>query len=302
MQIWVKGKNFWLNYHHLYYFLVIATEGGVARASEKLKLGQPTLSSQLRQLEESLGISLFERSHKKLILTETGKVILEYAKEIFRIGGEMVEVIQDQLPERKTHVQIGALDSVPKHVVKELVKQALKIGNCAISILEGKPEELVRELMNHQIDLLLTSYVPPLAKDSGLFAKSICRSPIVLCGASKFKSLRKGFPSSIDGMPFVMPTEHSKLRQDVEHYMRLNGIKANLVAETQDTSLQKILGVEGLGLVPAPLTAVENFLKKKELFEIGRLKGVQEELFLISASRKIENPISSQLMKTFNIS
>src|SRR5687768_16557914 len=133
----------WLNYHHLFYFRAIATEGSIARAAEKLLLGQPTLSAQLKQLEQKIGKDLFERRNRKLVLTEAGRAALEYANEIFRLGNEMLEVLQDRTPEGRPHLQIGALDSVPKAVVLKMVTAVHQIAPCTVSILEGKGDELM---------------------------------------------------------------------------------------------------------------------------------------------------------------
>ncbi|RPJ74787.1 MAG: LysR family transcriptional regulator, partial [Alphaproteobacteria bacterium] len=138
--------NHWINYHHLNYFRVIAIEGSISKASEKLKIGQPTLSAQLKQFEDTIGIQLFERKHKKLILTESGILALEYANEIFKMGGELLEALHDRLVPSRPHVQFGALDSVPKHVVLSIAKAALNAGRCTVSFLEGNGEELVREM------------------------------------------------------------------------------------------------------------------------------------------------------------
>jgi LysR family transcriptional activator of nhaA len=300
MQVQISGKSVWLNYSHLYYFKIISTEGSIAKASKKLRLGQPTLSAQLKQLEENLGAQLFDRQHKRLILNETGKIVQDYANEIFRIGSEMIEVVHDKLPARRVHVQIGALDSVPKHLTLAISKAALRLGNCVVSILEGKADELLRELNNHKIDLIVSNFVPTLMESSGLYSRSISKSPVVICGAAKFKGLKKGFPKSLSQAPFILPTSHSKLRHDLEHYFRLSGIHVDIIAETQDTAIQKLMGIEGLGLVPLPLSAMKDYLKKGDLIELGRLPQVTEELFLISASRKIANPISSELMKSFS--
>src|SRR3989344_2207258 len=110
----------WLNYHHLYYFRTIAQEGGIARAAAKLRLGQPTLSSQLKRLEDAIGRPLFERRNRQMVLTETGRAALDYANEIFQLGEEMIEVLQDKNLRNETHLQIGALDSVPKSVILSL--------------------------------------------------------------------------------------------------------------------------------------------------------------------------------------
>lgn len=287
----------WLNYHHLFYFRTIATEGGIARASEKLNIGQPTLSAQLRQLEEMVGKPLFERRNRKLILTESGKAALDYANEIFRLGDEMLEVLKDRTPDNQPHLQIGALDSVPKRVILSLVMEAYRISPCVVSILEGKGDELFRELRTHKIDLLVSNYPSQALENSQVYSRSVAKIPVSVYGAERFKNLQRGFPKSMNGHPFVFPTSHSQLRHDLNHYFKLYDIKAHSVAETQDTSLQRLLAEHGVGL--APFSEIEGKAKESKLIRLGRLKDVYEEIWLISAQRKLENQIAAQLMNSF---
>ncbi|MFN8945712.1 MAG: LysR family transcriptional regulator, partial [Pseudobdellovibrionaceae bacterium] len=116
----------WINYHHLFYFKTIAEEGTVSKAAAKLRLGQPTLSAQLKQFEDTMGVQLFERHHKRLVLTEQGKVALDYSRNIFKMGSEMYEVLHDRLKPLKPSLHLGALDSVPKQIVLQLVKHAFR--------------------------------------------------------------------------------------------------------------------------------------------------------------------------------
>jgi LysR family transcriptional activator of nhaA len=197
----VAMPNFWLNYHHLFYFKTIAEEGGVSKAAEKLRLGQPTLSAQLRQFEESLDVRLFERKHKRLILSEHGKVALEYAKNIFRTGNEMYEVLRDQKISAKIHVQIGNLDTIPKQIMLSLTKTAFKVRECFVTITEGRMDELLRELLTHRLDLMVSNFVPTSTEARGLNFRSIAKKPVAIFGSSKFRSLRRNFPQSLIGMP-----------------------------------------------------------------------------------------------------
>jgi LysR family transcriptional activator of nhaA len=288
----------WLNYHHLYYFRTIAMEGGIAKAAEKLRLGQPTLSTQLKQLEETVGKPLFERRNRKMVLTEAGKSALDYAHEIFRLGNEMIEVLQDRNLNNQTHIQIGALDSVPKSIILSLVAEAYKIApNCTVSILEGKGDELFRELYNHKIDLILSNY-PAALEQNKVYSRSVAKLPVSIFGSKKYQSIKKSFPQSLNGKPFVLPTAHSKLRHDLDHYFKLQDIQIVSAAETQDTSLQKLLASNGIGLAPFSETGLHS---EENLIRLGRLKGVYEEVWLISAQRKLENPISAKLMDTFSL-
>lgn len=287
----------WINYHHLYYFKTIAEEGSVSKAATKLRLGQPTLSAQLKQFEDVIGIKLFERQHKKLTLTEQGKVALEYAQNIFKMGNEMYEALHDRMSPNRIHLQIGALDSLTKEILLELSKTAYKLGPCSISLIEGKPEEMLRELAAHRIDLFVTNFVPSTLDTKHFFYKSMMKSPVAIYGSKEFKHLSNKFPQSLDNCPFILPTHDSKLRKDFEHWTRLNGLSIDPVAETQDVSLQKLMAAEGLGLIPTTVKSVESLVKNKGLYKIGTLTEVYEEVFLISAQRKITNPIAGKLLK-----
>lgn len=289
----------WINYHHLFYFKTIAEEGTVSKAAEKLRIGQPTLSAQLKQFEDNLGVQLFERQHKKLTLTEQGKVAFDYSKNIFRMGSEMYEVLHDRLKPLKPALHLGALDSIPKQIVLQLVKHAFKISPCQITLSEGKSDELVRELTAHRMDLMVTNFLPTATDAKGLYPRSITKKNVAFYGAPKFKSLRKGFPKSISGIPVILPTYDSQLRQDLDHWAKLNQVELNIVVESQDISVKKLMAINAMGLVPTATHTVNGQVLRGELIEIGKLQGVHEELFLVTAQRKIENPIAAKLKDTF---
>lgn len=293
--------NPWINYHHLLYFKIIAEESSVSKAAVKLRLGQPTLSAQLKQFEESLGVTLFDREHKKLILTEQGKIALDYARNIFKLGGEMYEVLHDRFVPTRTHLQIGALDSIPKQIILQLSKAAYKLGPCQVSLVEGKSDEILRELTAHKIDLFVTNFIPNANEARGLNHRSIVRKPVAIYAAQEFKSLRKNFPESLVQKPFVMPTYDSKLRGDIEHWLRTREVKVDIIAETQDTSLKNLMSIDGLGLIAAASHTVTKQVQSGELIEIGKMTGIYEELFLVSAQRKIVNPMAQALMKSFSV-
>lgn len=291
----------WINYHHLFYFKIIAEEGSVSKAAEKLSVGQPTLSSQLKQFEDILGVQLFERSHKKLTLTEHGKIALDYAKNIFRMGSEMYEVLHDRLKPLKPTLHLGALDSIPKQIILQLSRQALKISPCQITLSEGKSDTLLRELINHKMDIMVTDFVPSGLDGKGIFAKSITKRNVAFYGAPKFKALKKGFPKSISGQAMILPTYDGKLRQDIDHWAKLNGVELNIIVESQDIAVKKLMAVNELGLIATAIHTVTGQVLRGELVEIGQLQGVQEELFLLTTQRKIENPIAAKLKDSFSV-
>lgn len=300
MKIKINDRYAWINYHHLYCFFVIATEGSIARASKILSIGSSALSIQIKQLEQNLEIELFERSHRKLILNENGRLIFSYAKEIFRLGNEMIEVVQDKPTSGRVHLQVGALDTIPKHLTLQLVKAAMKSGKCSISIYEGRSDELLVQLREHKIDLVVTNAIPT-AVPASYVHRRIAKLPLWVVGDRSFLNLRKNFPRSLHGQCFVMPTSDSSVRQEIDSFFKHHQIAPDIIAEAQDVMVQKLIALEGIGMTVVPEFAISDFLKNKRLYLIGRIKDAFEDLFLISASRRIENPVASKLMKEFKI-
>lgn len=291
----------WINYHHLFYFKTIAEEGTVSKAAEKLRLGQPTLSAQLKQFEENLGVQLFERSKKRLVLTEHGKVALDYSKNIFRMGTEMYEVLHDRPRSSRPTLHVGSLDSVPKQIILQLVQKAQKISPCQITLSEGNSDELLRQLGSHQMDIMVTNFLPSGVNAKGILPKAITKKPVAFYGSPKFKSLRSGFPRSVSGQPMIFPTFDSRLRQDLEGWARDFNVELDLVIESQDIAVKKLMAISGMGIMPTATHTVMGQVLRGELIEIGKLVGVHEELYLLSARRKIENHIAAKLMSSFTI-
>jgi LysR family transcriptional regulator, transcriptional activator of nhaA len=303
---WQQTKGFkmnpWINYHHLYYFMVIAELGSVSKAAEKLRLGQPTLSAQLKQFEDHLGVKLFERQHKKIFLSEQGKLALDYARSIFQLGGEMYDALHDRLKPTKTSVQIGALDSIPKQILFKIFTSAYKDFPCAVVLREARFDELIRELINYRLDLVVANYLPPAEVLKGLFHRLVIKSPIHIYGAPEFKHLKKNFPQSLAAQPFAVPTYDSQTRYTFDHWLKLKELKIDIIAETQDIALTKLMATEGAALLALPEYSVRKQVKAGELVDLGAMENAFEELYFISANRKISNPVAASLMKSFVLS
>lgn len=288
------------NYHHLYYFRTIATEGSISKAAAKLLLGQPTLSMQLKQFEEFLGHELFERRNRSLVLTEMGRVVLNYANEIFRLGDEMLDTIRDRPSEKKILLQVGALDSVPKALTQELVFRALEIMPSQISVFEGEGNALMQDLLEHRLDLVLSNAPAPSFIEKKLFSKSLCKMPLIVVGAPAFGKYQRDFPNSLRQQNFVLPTAHSRVRHDFEHFLESNQLSVNVLAETQDTSLLLSMALAGKAMTVMAAPAVADFLQTNKLVKIGDLKSYFEEIWLIASQRKMQNPLGEKLLKTFS--
>lgn len=287
----------WINYHHLIYFKEIATKGTISKASQTLKVGQPALSAQLKNLEDHLGVLLFERKNKRLHLTEAGKVALEYANKIGQLGQELIQVIDDKVFTQKIHLSVGALDSIPKHLICDIVDFAHKKTGCFLTIIEDSIDSLLLKLQNHQIEVIISDHKVSTMDTHQIFSKMILHRPVVAYASPSFRKYKRNFPLSLKDVPCILPTKHSKIRHDIEQYLENFDIGPKIVAETQDTALQKILAAKGDGVVFLPEFSTKELVQYKKLIKIGKLENVYAEYFLIYGKRIIENPALELVIK-----
>jgi len=293
-------KN-WLNYHHLYYFKTIADERSISKAADVLTIGQPTLSTQLKQLEENLAVKLFNRAPKELSLTEHGEIAYEYACQIFKLGAELQEVISGEAKVGRSILKIGALDSIPRQILSKIVRFSRKETECKVQVFDGAPEFLLTELKTHKIDLLLTTFLPTGAQSKGVYPRLVSKTPVAFFGAPQEAHLTANFPESIKDYPIVMPTYDSKLRYDIDKWFKDKKWEPNIIVESQDISVKKNIAMEDIGLIPTAEHTVNRETEAGDLVYIGRLEGVFEELFLLSADRLIPNQIARKVFSSFEV-
>ena len=279
-----------LNYQHLLYFWVVAREGSVARATEVLHLAQPTISGQLKTLERSLGERLFVKRGRNLALTDVGQVVFRYADEIFTVGRELREALAG-LPssERPARFAVGISDSLPKLTTFRLLAPALSPAHRFRLVFRiGKTEQLVAELATHAIDLVLTdTRVAPVAGVRA-FHHLLGESDVTVFGtAALAAALRPGFPASLDGAPFVVPTRNTALRRSLDDWFASASVRPQVVAEVEDVALLQVLGQEGLGVFAAPSVVEEEIRRAYRVEALGRLDDVRERFYAVSVQRKL---------------
>src|SRR6185437_12833394 len=205
----------WLNYHHLLYFWMVAKKGSIARACEELRLAQPTISGQLRALEENLGEKLFTREGRRLVLTETGQVVYRYAEEIFELGSELTDVLKGRPRDRPLRLIVGVSDLVPKLIAYRILEPALALrGGVHIECYEDTPEKLLLTLSAHELDRVLTDAPACSAARVRVFNHLLGSSGVALFASPPLANVyRKRFPDSLMAAPFLLPTKNSTLRQ-----------------------------------------------------------------------------------------
>ena len=248
----------WLNYHHLLYFWMVAREGSIARACKELNLAQPTISGQLRALEESLGEKLFSRVGRRLLLTETGQLVFQYAEEIFGLGRELNDVLKGRPRGRPIRLTAGISDLIPKLIAYRILQPALAMKEpVQLVCYEDQPEQLLLDLSAHKLDLVL-SHTPA----GSSVRVRVFNHRLGSCGVSLFATsalaarYRKAFPSRLDGAPFLLPMERSASRRGLEQWFSAEGIHPQIVGEFQDNALLGAFGQAGAGIFALP-SAIE---------------------------------------------
>jgi len=282
----------WLNYHHLLYFWVVAREGGLTQASKVLRLAHPTLSGQIRQLEDSFGEKLFDRSGRRLVLTDVGKTVFGYADEIFSLGNELLDTIKRRPTGRPARVHVGISNVLPKLVARRLLDPALQLDDPVHLVChEDRYDRLLAALSVHDLDVILTD--APVAPGTHLRAYSHVLGE---CGITFFvapslrASCRGRFPKCLDGAPFLAPAEATSLRRSLEHWFTTQAVSPRIVAEFDDSALLKTFGADGVGVFASP-SVVEAEVKSHHGVEVlGRTQEVRERFYAISAERKLKNP------------
>jgi LysR family transcriptional activator of nhaA len=290
----------WLNYHHLLYFWAVAREGSVTRASEQLHLAQPTVSGQLKALEEALGEKLFERTGRRLVLTEVGGVVFRYADEIFSLGRELQDTLKGRPTGRPLRFTVGVADAVPKLVAYRLLLPALSLPEPVhVVCREDKPDRLLAELSVHSLDLVISDAPVGAAVKVKAYSHLLGETPVAFFGSEELASAhRKGFPRSLDGAPVLLPTEGSSLRRSLEQWLDAEGLRPRVVGEIEDSALLKVFGQAGVGLFPAPVAIEAEVRAQFGVKLVGRVDAVKERFYAISAERKLKHPAVVAISET----
>lgn len=283
----------WLNYHHFLYFWVVAKEGTIVKASEKLRLAHPTISGQIHRLEKSLGEKLFARRGRRLVLTEAGQVAFRYAEEIFTLGREFVDALKGRATSKAVRLIVGTADVLPPSLIRRFLEPAFKLGKDIQIVCRADKtvDEFLAELALHRIDVVISD--APAGVDVAVRAFSHLLGE---CGTTFFAApelagkLRAKFPQSLDGAPFLMPGESSAVRRALEEWFNANSITPRVVAECDDSALIKDFGCSGLGVFSAPTVIDAEVKRLYRAVVIGRVPDIRQQFYAISAERKIKHP------------
>ncbi len=281
--------NTQLNYHHLRYFLAVATEGGIKGASDRLHVSAPTLSAQIRELEGFLGTQLFLRERRAMMLNDTGRMVKRYAERIFGFGDEMVEVVRRGEPGGMETVHVGMVDSVPKLLASRILSRAWEeLPDMRAIVREGLAGELFPALAAHQLDIVIATEPAPASLKTALFSRKAGRFAVNFVATP---ALVKRFLSKrgLTGFPVLVPTRESPLRRELDRWWADEGIRPDVRAEFDDSAAMRELAAAGLGAAPVLGPVLEDVARRYGLVKLPVRTGIHEELFIITAERQFSH-------------
>ncbi len=287
----LSGAEF-LNYHHLRYFWTVATEGSLRRASEKLKISQPSMCTQIKLLEASLGEALFRPSGRSLVLTEFGQLIHGYAEEIFTLGSEILRATKQAPGSRSLRLHVGIVDSFPKLMSYDILRPVLEHKPpVQLTCHEGKLADLVSQLNTHRLDVVLSDEPASPGIAGKVFNHLLGSSEITFCAMPGLaKKLKGRFPRNLDGAPALLPTQNCSLRRDLEKWFRSTGVEPRVVAEFEDAALTKIVATSGHAFIAVPTVVASEAVERYGFVPIGRTKEVETQFYAITAERRFSHP------------
>jgi LysR family transcriptional activator of nhaA len=276
------------NYRHLYYFWVVAKEGGMSRAAARMNMAVQTVSAQVRELERDLGCQL---------LKPAGVVALQQAEHIFQLGETLPELVRGAAQVKSVRLTVGIADGLPKLVVQRLLQPVLSTTNLRLVCHEGEMADLLADLAMHRLDVVLSDHPAPFNPHL-----KVHNHPLGTSGMGWYASqhwwavAQDGFPGSLDRVPVLLPTTHSTVRGPLDQWLIQHGLRPRVVGEFEDSALLETFGGSGLGVFPAALSVQDDLMQRHQARLLGPCEGVDENYYAISTERKVKHPVVQQLL------
>lgn len=285
------------SYRHLYYFWVVAKEGGFSRAAERLDMAVQTVSAQVRELERRLGAELLKPAGRGVTLTAAGQLALGQAEQIFQIGGQLPMLIKDQAQTLVVRLAVGISDGLSKLLVRDLMQPVLREPNLRLLCHEDEFEDLLGELALHRLDVVLADRPAPPNPNLKVYSHPLI-SPQVAWFAPRelHAAAARDFPRSLEHVPVLLPTGHVAVRPAIDRWCDQQSIKPRVVGEFEDSALLATFASGGMGVFPAPDLSDRAWTMKNGFKRIGACGTVRESVFAIGADRKVLHPLVRKLL------
>ena len=286
------------NYRHLYYFWVVAKEGGMARAAERLGMAVQTVSTQVRELERALGHTLLSPAGRGLRLTDAGLATLHQAEQIFQLGDALPAAIRDAVGAPTVRLTVGISDGLPKLAVRRLMQPVMQAPRLRLLCHEDRFEDLLGDLALHRLDVVLADRTAPANPNLKLYSHALGSSALAWYAAPQLLALAlQDFPASLATVPVLLPTAQAAVRGRLDQWFERIGIKPNVVGEFEDSALLKTFGSAGMGVFPAAAWVHDELVARYQVTRVGPCEGVEEYFFGIAAQKKLLHPLVQELLR-----
>ena len=286
-----------LNYRHLYYFWMVAKEGGLARAAERLDMAIQTISVQVRALEKSLGRQLLKPAGRTLVLTEAGQQVFARAEAIFQLGQRLEEEISHNDDAYVTvRLAVGLSDGISKLAAHALLRPVLSTQGLRLLCHEGEFEQLQSELAQHHLDVVLAGQAAPHNPNLRLSSEHMVSSPVDWYGPASLVQAGAAFPAVLQQLPVLLPTVHSVLRASLDRWFEEQGLRPHVVGEFEDSALMSVFAAHGLGVFPVSRLGADDIGLMPGLVLLGRCEDLYEEIHAIYGRRGLHHPLVQRLL------
>jgi len=285
------------SYRHLYYFWVEAREGGISRAAARLGMAVQTVSTQVRELEKSLGQSLLKPAGRGLVLTEAGQAALRQADQIFALGEQLPALVRDAVSAPQLRLAVGISDGLPKLAVRRLLQPVIDTPNLRLLCHEDEFDGLLADLALHRLDVVLADRAAPPNRNLKVYNHPMGSSALAwYAPPALLAAAQQDFPRSLAQLPVLLPTSHAAVRQRLDAWFERHALRPRVVGEFEDNALLVTFGAAGMGVFPAPELLDDKLQSRYEVQRVAACDGVDEQFFAIAAEKKVLHPLVQRLL------
>jgi LysR family transcriptional activator of nhaA len=278
------------NFNHLFYFYIVAKLKSVTSAALHLKTSQPSLTTQIKTLEMSLGKTLFTRKGRALELTPDGSKLFDICSRMFEANEEL-EMFLEGSEMSELNINIGVSNEIPREFVTNVIGHVLnkyKITNRPIvKINTGTHEYLIEQLKLNKLNFIITNKADD---DLSLKVLKEYSMPVVLAGTADFikklkmKSLKnsEGILKKVSDF-LALTAEHLKLRSETNTYLTKNKMRYRSIFESDIIASIVRSTVDGMTFCLLPLPYIHKELEQNALQLLTSKNGLWEhQIYIIS--------------------
>ena len=288
-----------LNFHHLYYFWMVAKEGHLTRVAKQLHVSQSALSSQIRQLQDQLGHELFTREGRVLKLTEIGHVVLEYAESIFNLGSELLSLTESGDFLQLRRLRVGSVATLSRNFQENFLRPIISEPEIRLEIRSATLEELLELLRMHKLDVILSNRAVVSDSSATLQCQKIAEQRVCIVGPPGAAARKFQFPQDLASARLLLPGPSSEIRSQFDLLMGQLGVKGDVGAEVDDMAMLRLLARDSGALALVPEVVVQDELHSGTLETYWVLEDIVEHFYAITAERHFELlPLKALLEKS----